>query len=544
MTMDRTDSTGQTRLVRTDYYSLMEKRIRRILMISSSYDAYILEEDGQIEAQLYREYIELNISNPPVFTWVNTTQEAMDLLEKDPEYDLIVDMFNIRDAAIFDQSRLIREKWPGIPIVILTNFSKELLKKIEAADRSAIDYIFTWNGNADLILAIVKLLEDRMNADADILSSGVQAILLVEDSIRYYSTYLPALYKLVLKQSAEFLKEALNEQQLKLRKRARPKILLATNYDEAMELYTKYRKNLLGVISDVGFVMHKGDRPEMERIDAGIELCRYIRSDIPQMPIILQSSQGSVAETAREIGAGFIEKYSSSLLIQLSEYITEEFGFGDFVVKDLDTHLVIARAKDLKELQTLIGEIPDRELEYYCSRNRLSKWMYSRGLFNLGRRIRKASMSDFSSPEDVRKFVTRQIRDYRIQAGQGIIASFDNDTYTHYIRFARMGEGSLGGKARGLAFMNSVLQKYGMTSRYPGVRVSIPRTVVVATDYFDRFILENGLQYVIDANISDRNWWNSSGPISLRSRLLWRCVPARNWRTRTISRLPASTRHT
>lgn len=503
MTMDRTDSTGQTRLVRTDYYSLMEKRIRRILMISSSYDAYILEEDGQIEAQLYREYIELNISNPPVFTWVNTTQEAMELLEKDPEYDLIVDMFNIRDAAIFDQSRLIREKWPGIPIVILTNFSKELLKKIEAADRSAIDYIFTWNGNADLILAIVKLLEDRMNADADILSSGVQAILLVEDSIRYYSTYLPALYKLVLKQSAEFLKEALNEQQLKLRKRARPKILLATNYDEAMELYTKYRKNLLGVISDVGFVMHKGDRPEMERIDAGIELCRYIRNDIPQMPIILQSSQGSVAETAREIGAGFIEKYSSSLLIQLSEYITEEFGFGDFVVKDLDTHLVIARARDLKDLQTLIGEIPDRELEYYCSRNRLSKWMYSRGLFNLGRRIRKASMSDFSTPEDVRKFVIRQIRDYRIQAGQGIIASFDNDTYTHYIRFARMGEGSLGGKARGLAFMNSVLQKYGMTSRYPGVRISIPRTVVVATDYFDRFILENGLQYVIDANISD-----------------------------------------
>ena len=184
---------------RTDYYSLMERRIRRILMISSSYDAYILEEDGQIEAQLYREYIDLNISNPPALTWVNTTQEAIDLLEKDPGYDLIIDMFNVRDAAIFDQARHIRERWPGIPIVILTNFSRELLKKIASADQSAIDYIFTWNGNADLILAIVKLLEDRMNADADILSSGVQAILLVEDSIRYYSTYLPAIYKLVLK---------------------------------------------------------------------------------------------------------------------------------------------------------------------------------------------------------------------------------------------------------------------------------------------------------------------------------------------------------
>ena len=311
---------------RTDYYSLMERRIRRILMISSSYDAYILEEDGQIEAQLYREYIDLNISNPPALTWVNTTQEAIDLLEKDPGYDLIIDMFNVRDAAIFDQARHIRERWPGIPIVILTNFSRELLKKIASADQSAIDYIFTWNGNADLILAIVKLLEDRMNADADILSSGVQAILLVEDSIRYYSTYLPAIYKLVLKQSAEFLKEALNEQQLKLRKRARPKILLATNYDEAMELYTKYRKNLLGVISDVGFVMHRGDGPEKERIDAGIELCRHIKRDIPQMPVILQSSQGSVADTAREMGVGFIEKYSSTLLIQLSEYISQGQG--------------------------------------------------------------------------------------------------------------------------------------------------------------------------------------------------------------------------
>ena len=231
-------------MVRTDYNSLMVKRIRRILMISSSYDAYILEEDGQIEAQLYREYIDLNISNPPVLTWVNTTQEAVALLEQNHEFDLIINMFNMRDADIFDQARNIRERWPEIPIVILTNFSKELLKKIGAADQSAIDYIFTWNGNADLILAIVKLLEDRMNADSDILSSGVQAILLVEDSIRYYSTYLPAIYKLVLKQSAEFLKEALNEQQLKIRKRARPKILLATNYDEAMELYTKYRKNL------------------------------------------------------------------------------------------------------------------------------------------------------------------------------------------------------------------------------------------------------------------------------------------------------------
>lgn len=492
-----------TKLVRTNYTSLMKRRIRKILMICSSYDAYILEEDGQIEAQLYREYIELNISNPPALTWVNSTEEAVSLLEKNPDFDLIISMFNIRDFDIFTQAKHIRERWSGIPIVMLTNFSKELFRKIETTDHSAIDHIFTWNGNADLILAIVKLLEDKMNADDDILGSGVQAILLVEDSIRYYSTYLPAIYKLVLKQSAEFLKEALNEQQMKMRKRARPKILLATNYEEAMEMYTKYKKNLLGVISDVGFVLHKGDSPDTEKLDAGIELCRYIKQDIPQMPIILQSSQGSVAETAREMGVGFIEKYSSTLLIQLAEYISEEFGFGDFVVKDLDTHLVIARAKDLKELQTLIAEIPDRELLYYCDRNRLSKWLYSRGLFNIARHIRKITPAQFENPADIREFIIRQIKDYRILAGQGIIASFAPATYSKYIWFARMGEGSLGGKARGLAFLNNIVQKYELSTRYPGLRITIPRTVVVATDYFDRFIVENGLQYVIDANISD-----------------------------------------
>lgn len=492
-----------TGLVRTNYTSLMKKRIRRILMICSSYDAYILKEDGQLEAQLYREYIELNISNPPALVWVNSTEEAVALLEKNQDFDLIISMFNIRDFDIFTQAGYIRERWNGIPIVMLTNFSKELFRKIETADRSAIDHIFTWNGNADLILAIVKLLEDKMNADDDILVSGVQAILLVEDSIRYYSTYLPAIYKLILKQSSEFLKEALNEEQMKMRKRARPKILLAKNYDEAMALYSKYKENLLGVISDVGFVLHEGDSQEEEQLDAGIRLCRYIRQDNPQMPVILQSSQGSVAETAREIGVGFIEKYSSTLLIQLSDYISEEFGFGDFVVKDPDTHLVIARAKDLKELQTLIGEIPERELLYCCSRNRLSKWMYSRGLFSLAHRIRKAAVSEFETPAGVREFIIKQIKDYRMQAGQGIIASFDPATYSKYIWFARMGEGSLGGKARGLAFLNNIIQKYGLASGYPGMRITIPRTVVVTTDYFDRFIVENGLQYVIDADISD-----------------------------------------
>ena len=501
--MNISDPVSLKQLAKTNYTSLMERRIRKILMICSSYDAYILEEDGQIEAQLYKEYIELNLSNPPSFTWVNTSQDALSLLKINSDFDLIICMLNIRDFDLFSYSRLLKEAGNGIPIVMLTNFSKELFKQINKADRSSIDYIFCWHGNADLILAIVKLIEDKMNADDDILKSGVRAILLVEDSIRYYSTYLPAIYKMILKQSAEFLKEAFNEQQMKMRKRARPKILLATCYDDALNLYEKYKKNLMGVISDVGFVMHKSDPSEDEVLDAGIRFTEMIRADIPQMPVILQSSQKSVSEVARKMKVGFIEKYSNSLLLQLGNYITEEFGFGDFIVRDLKSHSIIGRAKNLKELQGLVMEMPEEELLYYCAQNRLSKWLYSRGLFSIARQMRIMNADEFNSTESIRDYIVQQIKDYRILTGQGIIASFDPDTYTRYIWFAKLGDGSLGGKARGLAFLNNMIQKYDLLNRYPGLKVTIPRSIVIATDYFDSFILENGLQYVIDADVDD-----------------------------------------
>lgn len=486
-----------------NYKSLMQRRIRKVLMICSSYDAYTLEEDGRIEVQIFKEYVDLNLSSPPTFTWVNSSAEAFGLLVEDPGFDLIISMFNIGDMDVFKFSRMLKKERPGIPVVLLTHFSKELYRKIESADRSGIDYIFSWHGNADLILAIVKLFEDRMNADHDILEVGVQSILLVEDSVRYYSTYLPAIYKIVLQQSAEFLKETLNEQQQKLRKRARPKILMATNYTEAVQLYERYKENLLGVISDVAFVINKNDPASSEKMDAGIDLCKLIKSDDPHMPFLLQSSQESMRSAAKELGVGFLEKYSKTLLIQLTEYISEEFAFGDFVFKNLETGAVIGRAKDLRDLQNLLGEIPDDVLMYHGSRNRLSKWMYSRGLFSLANKVKNTHQSHFDTIDQLREYLIHAIRNYRIVLGHGVVARFDHTTYSNYIWFARLGEGSLGGKARGIAFVNNMLQKYSLLDKYDGVKIMIPRTVVIATDYFDEFIKINGLQYVINSEISD-----------------------------------------
>ncbi len=503
-----------------NYKILMQNRIRRVLMICTSYDAYILEEDGRIEDQIYKEYVDLNLSNPPTFTWVNSSMDALKLLDSDDDFDLIISMINVGELDVFKFSKLCKVEHPYIPFVLLSNFSRELERIVREEDCSAIDHIFSWHGNADLILAIIKLFEDRINADDDILNAGVQSILLVEDSIRFYSTYLPTIYRLVLEQSAEFLKETLNEQQQKLRKRARPKILLATCYEEAVSLYQKYKQNLLGVISDVAFVIHKNDPPESEKIDAGIDLCKMIKNDDPYMPFLLQSSQESMRNVAESMGVGFILKHSKTLLLELSEYISEEFVFGDFVFRDNNSGIVYGKAKDLKDLQHLIMEIPEDVLLYHASRNRLSKWMYSRGLFDLANKIRDVREGQFNSINELRNFIVKSIIEYRMVVGHGVVAKFNKETYEEFIWFARLGEGSLGGKARGLAFINSMLQKHNLLNKYPGVKILIPRTIVIATDYFDEFIKENGLQYVINSEISDEELLSEFTSSRLPARLI------------------------
>ena len=490
------------KLKETDYKSLIKFHIRKILMICSHYDAFILEEDGQIETQIHREYVELDLSNPPKFVWVTTSAQARDMLAKNDDIDMVICMYNVGDKDVFTFASELKQESRHIPFVLLTHFSKEIYRRIALQDTSAVDYMFSWHGNADLIVAIIKLFEDLKNSENDIIDKGVQAILLVEDSVRFYSTYLPELYKLILKQSSEFLKETLNEQQRKFRKRSRPKILLATNLDDALQMYTRYRNNLLGVISDVGFTVHKGDSADMEKLDAGIDLVKHIKADNDKMPILLQSSQDSISAVAKELGVGFLRKYSKTLMLQLSDFIKEEFGFGDFVFRDAN-HVEYGRAANLKELEAIIREVPDEVLLYVTSKNMLSKWFMARGLFTLGERFRTVLETQFGTVSDLRAYVSQQIHDFHTLTSRGVIAHFDSSSYERHIWFARMGDGSLGGKARGLAFLNNLVYKYHLSERYPEIKVSIPRTVVIATDYFDQFILENDLQYVIDSEISD-----------------------------------------
>ncbi len=484
-------------------HRFMKYRMHKILLVCCSYDGYILEEDGHIESQINQEYLDLNLSNPPSFTRVSSTAEALELLAEDDTFDFILTMYNVGEVDVFTFAKIVKERHPQIPVALLTSFSKDIYRRIEEQDRSGLDYIFCWHGNNDLIIAIIKLVEDKMNAEEDILQGGVQAILLVEDSIRFYSTYLPELYRLLLMQNTEFLKDALNEQQQILRKRARPKVLLATNYDEATRLYDRYKNNLLGVISDVGFVMRPDDPPALERPDAGLELCRRIRRDNPLMPVLLQSSQVELAEQARELGAGFIAKNSKTLLSELQNYISAEFAFGDFIFRDPATGTVIGRAKDLAQMQQMIATVPDDAFEYHTSQNHLSKWLYSRGLFPLAASIRRHNKSHFASVDEHRRALVGLIRDYRTLLGQGVVARFDPETYSDAVAFARIGEGSLGGKARGLAFMNSMLIKHRQYDKHEGVRIMIPRSVVIATDYFDEFMALNGLQYIVSQEFTD-----------------------------------------
>ncbi len=487
----------------SSFTTLMERRVRRILLVCNNYDSFALEEDGRIDVQIAQEYLELNLSNPPAITRAETTNEALTLVQQGERFDLIVLVYSAGGSEVWDFAAEAKKILSDCPIVLLSSFSKEVHRRIEEQDKSNIDYLFNWNNSTDLIIAIIKLIEDRMNADHDILEEGVRAILLVEDSVRYYSTYLPLLYTLVLQQNAVAIRDALNEKQQLLRKRARPKVLMATCYDEAVELYKRYSKNIIGVISDVGFVKHKGDPSNTEKLDAGVDLCRLIREDNPTMPFLMQSSQESMRSVARLLKVGFVIKQSKTLTQEVSEYIEREFGFGDFIVRDPRTGKEIDRASDLEGFERIITTISPAVFRRLSDNNYLSKWLFARGLFAIGRSVSALQIQDESDIENVRLRNIRLIHDYRIHQALGVVAKYAPDTYNNTIWFSRCGNGAMGGKGRGLAFLNHMLLKHDLYDKWPEVRVLIPRTMVITTEYFDRFIHENGLQYVINADLTD-----------------------------------------
>ncbi len=472
------------------YEDLMQRRIINVLLICSNYDAFMLEEDGRINEKIFLEYTSKNLRYPPQFTKASSSVEAFRLLEE-KHFDLVITMLNVGKIDCFEMAKQVKKRHPKIPIVVLTHFSREVSMKLRHEDLSSIDYVFSWLGNAGLLLAIIKLLEDRMNAEHDIERVGVQGILLVEDSVRYYSSYLPTIYKVIFDQTNELMTEGLNEHRKTLRMRARPKILLAKTYDEALSLYNKYHDNLLGIISDISYAK-EGKRDDQ----AGIKLAKHIRKKNTQIPILLQSSEKWDATINKDIDASFIDKYSKTLLIELKHYIKENYGFGDFVFKDQHTGMEIGRANNLHSLQVKISKADPKVLEYHVTNNHFSRWLKARALFSIAGIFAQKSRDDFDHIEEVRSYLIDTIANYRRTKGRGIIASHLDE----YAVFTRLGDGQLGGKARGLAFIDSFINRYKIMNHWNGVAVSIPRTVVLTTDIFDEFMEDNDLY---DFTLSD-----------------------------------------
>lgn len=473
----------------TAFNELMQKRIHSVLLIASPYDAFIMEEDGRVEEQLFFEYNALNLSSPPRVTRVNDPSEAIGQLGT-KQFDLIIAMPGSDIPAGFSGLREIRRLAPATPIVVLTPFSKEVSRRLAAEDLSAVDYVFSWLGNMDLLLAIIKLLEDRMNADHDVNSIGIQTIMLVEDSVRFYSSVLPHLYKFLLQQSLHFSTEALNEHEQMLRMRGRPKVILARTYEEAVALYDKFGDNMLGVITDVSFL-----RAGAKDSQAGLRLAQHIRERDPYVPIIVESSETSNRDLMAPFNGIFLDKNSKKLPVDLGAAITANFGFGDFVMRDPDTGAEIMRIKSLKDLQYKMMEIPDKTLFYHARRNDISRWLYSRAMFAIAEVIKQHRTRSIDEVPQARLHFLEAIVSYRRMKNRGVVAVFRKDRFDRYSNFARIGKGSMGGKGRGLAFIDSIIKKYPQTDSIAGtkVNITIPRTVVICTDLFDEFMADNGL---------------------------------------------------
>jgi len=480
----------------TSFANLMNKRIYNVLLIATKYDAFMLEDDGRVDEQIFNEYTSLSLRYPPRFTQVTTEEEALAEL-KNRNFELIICMPNMDNRDIFAAAKEIKIHYPNIPIVVLTPFSKEVSKRIANEDLSAIDYVFSWLGNAELLLAIIKLIEDKMNAPDDTASVGVQIILLVEDSIRFYSSALPHLYKFVLEQSQMFAKEALNGHQQTLRMRGRPKIKLARTYEEAVRIFNQYRDNMLGIVSDMSF-MHDGVKDPY----AGYKFGQYVRKTGLIIPFVLESSESNNKVYAKELGASFIDKNSKSYPQDLRKKIMQRFGFGDFVILNPQTKEEIMRIKDLKDLQRKVFQIPDDSLVYHLSRNHFSRFFYSRAMFPPAEVLKRVDVSDYKDMDEARKLIFDLIVQYRRMKNSGVVAIYQKDRFDEYSNFARIGDGSLGGKGRGLAFMGAMVKRYPKLET-ENFNTNIPKTVVICTDIFDEFMETNELLPVALSDADD-----------------------------------------
>ena len=463
------------------FVNLMTRRIFNVLIVANPYDAFMLEDDGRIDEKIFDEYMELGMRYPPTFTQVSTTEEANDVL-RTTDIDLVICMPGNADNDAFAVAREVKAAHPTIPCVVLTPFSHGITKRIENEDMSVFDYVFCWLGNTNLIMSIIKLLEDKMNIEHDINEAGVQMILLVEDNIRFYSSVLPNLYNYILAQSKRFSTEALNPHAAAQRKRGRPKVVLATNYEEAMQIYEKYHDNTLGVISDTRFPMKivPGRLSHVEEGDpeAGLKLLREIRRRDEYVPLILDSSETINRAKAEAEGFHFIDKNSTKLNVDLHKLIEEHMGFGDFIFRDPVTKQEVARVSSLKELQDNIFKIPNDSMLYHVSRNHMSRWLCARAIFPVSAFLKHVTWHKLKDVDAHRQIIFDAIVQYRRMKNIGVVAVFDRLKFDAYSHFARIGEGSLGGKGRGLAFLDNIIKRHPELNQYEKAQVTIPKTVV------------------------------------------------------------------
>ncbi len=481
----------------TPFGHLMQKRIHKVLLICSGYDAFMLDEDGRIDEQIFNEYVSLNLRYPPHFIHVETSEEALYVLGTE-QIDLVITMLSIGGMDPFSMAKKVKESYKKIPIVVLTPFSREVSVRMSREDTSAIDYIFCWLGNADIMLAIIKLIEDEMNVQHDVEEVGVQTILLVEDSVRFYSSYLPLIYRIILTQAKKFMDEGLNEHQKMMRMRGRPKILLARTYEEAVAIYDKYEDNLLGIISDVSYY-----KDGVKDTKAGLKLAKHVKQRNKYMPFLLQSSNRSLEKVAKELKVAFLYKHSSSLLRRLKHFINKYLAFGDFVFIDPSNGQEVGRVSSLKELQEKLFQIPDESLFYHFQRDHVSKWLNARALFSIAEVIKYLKVEDFANLDATKRFLFDTIANFRYSKSRGVIAKFYRERFDEYLTFTRIGEGTIGGKARGLAFLNLLIKKYDAFHAFEDVLVTIPRTVVLSTDVFDEFMEANELYPIALSEASD-----------------------------------------
>lgn len=490
------------------FVNLMMRRIYNVLIVANPYDAFMLEDDGRVEEKIYNEYMELGLRYPPTFTQVSTTEEAAEVL-KTTNIDLVICMPGNADNDAFDVARNIKEKFPNIHCVVLTPFSHGITKRMQDEDLSIFDYVFCWLGNTNLILSIIKLIEDKMNLEHDVKEVGVQMILLVEDSIRFYSSILPNLYSYVLKQSQNFATEALNRHAATMRMRGRPKVVLARTYEEAMTLYEKYADNMLGVISDVRFPMKTATPAEQGKEakdpEAGIKLLRAIRSHDEYVPLIMESSEADNRQKAQEAGFLFVDKNSKKMSVDLRHLMEEHMGFGDFIFRDPKTRAEILRIHSLKELQDNIFTIPNDSMLYHVSRNHVSRWLSARAIFPVSAFLKQVTWHQLQDVDAHRQIIFEAIVQYRHMKNIGVVAVFDRMKFDRYAHFARIGEGSLGGKGRGLAFLDNVVKRHPELNSLERATVQIPKTLVLCTDVFDQFMEDNNLYQIAlsDANDED-----------------------------------------